>query len=104
MRDITFSLADDLQPPIRDTSGVLVVDLHAGLARTWPDRCPDSMRALNIEALSCGLTLEPGDVVAIGTPEGVGLGRTPPVYLNDGNLVETEIEGIGMFRNRIHAC
>jgi len=56
-----------------------------------------------IESLSKGMTLEPGDIIATGTPEGVGLGRTPPEYLNDGDLVETEIEGIGVMRNRIEA-
>jgi 2-keto-4-pentenoate hydratase/2-oxohepta-3-ene-1,7-dioic acid hydratase in catechol pathway len=54
-----------------------------------------------IEALSQGMTLEPGDVIATGTPEGVGLGRTPPEFLKDGDVVETEIEGIGTLRNRI---
>jgi 2-keto-4-pentenoate hydratase/2-oxohepta-3-ene-1,7-dioic acid hydratase in catechol pathway len=54
-----------------------------------------------IESLSQGMTLEPGDVIATGTPEGVGLARTPPEYLKDGDIVETEIEGIGMLRNRI---
>jgi 2-keto-4-pentenoate hydratase/2-oxohepta-3-ene-1,7-dioic acid hydratase in catechol pathway len=56
-----------------------------------------------LESLSRGLTLEPGDIVATGTPEGVGLGRTPPEYLNDGDLVETEIEDIGVMRNRVVA-
>jgi 2-keto-4-pentenoate hydratase/2-oxohepta-3-ene-1,7-dioic acid hydratase in catechol pathway len=56
-----------------------------------------------IESLSKGMTIEPGDIIATGTPEGVGLGRTPPEYLNDGDLVETEIEGIGTMRNRITA-
>ena len=56
-----------------------------------------------IEFLSQGMSLEAGDVIATGTPEGVGLGRTPPEYLNDGDLVETEIEGIGTMRNRVAA-
>jgi 2-keto-4-pentenoate hydratase/2-oxohepta-3-ene-1,7-dioic acid hydratase in catechol pathway len=47
------------------------------------------------------MTIEPGDIIATGTPEGVGLGRTPPEYLNDGDIVETEIEGIGMLRNPV---
>ena len=54
-----------------------------------------------LEALSRGMTIEPGDIIATGTPEGVGLGRTPPEYLSDGDVVETEIEGIGMMRNRV---
>jgi len=47
------------------------------------------------------MTLEAGDIIATGTPAGVGLGRTPPEYLRDGDIVETEIEGIGTMRNRI---
>jgi len=54
-----------------------------------------------IEVLSQGMTLEPGDVIATGTPEGVGLGRTPQEFLKDGDLVETEVEGIGVLRNQI---
>ena len=44
--------------------------------------------------------LEPGDVISTGTPEGVGHGRVPPVYLADGDVVEVEVEGIGVLRNR----
>ena len=54
-----------------------------------------------IEWLSKGLTLEPGDVIATGTPEGVGMGRTPQEFLVDGDVIETEVEGIGVLRNRI---
>jgi 2-keto-4-pentenoate hydratase/2-oxohepta-3-ene-1,7-dioic acid hydratase in catechol pathway len=54
-----------------------------------------------IEWLSKGLTLEPGDVIATGTPEGVGMGRTPQEFLVDGDVVETEIEGIGTLRNKM---
>lgn len=59
--------------------------------------------AVTIESLSKGMTLEPGDIISTGTPEGVGLGRTPPEYLKDGDLVETEIEGIGVMRNCVVA-
>ena len=52
-----------------------------------------------IEWLSNGLTLEPGDIIATGTPEGVGMGRTPQEWLQDGDVVETEVEGIGVMRN-----
>jgi 2-keto-4-pentenoate hydratase/2-oxohepta-3-ene-1,7-dioic acid hydratase in catechol pathway len=53
--------------------------------------------------LSKGLTVEPGDVIATGTPEGVGMGRTPPEFLQEGDMVEVEVEGIGALRNRIRA-
>jgi 2-keto-4-pentenoate hydratase/2-oxohepta-3-ene-1,7-dioic acid hydratase in catechol pathway len=54
-----------------------------------------------IESLSKGLTLEAGDVIATGTPDGVGMGRTPQEFLQNGDVLETEIETIGTLRNRI---
>src|SRR5579884_737058 len=49
------------------------------------------------------LTLEPGDVISTGTPSGVGFARTPPEFLKNGDVMETEIENIGVLRNRIVA-
>jgi 2-keto-4-pentenoate hydratase/2-oxohepta-3-ene-1,7-dioic acid hydratase in catechol pathway len=49
---------------------------------------------------STSFTLRPGDVIATGTPGGVGAFRDPPVYLADGDIVEVEIDGIGTLRNR----
>ena len=43
----------------------------------------------------------PGDVIATGTPEGVGFARTPPEFLRDGDLLEVRIERIGSLRTRI---
>jgi 2-keto-4-pentenoate hydratase/2-oxohepta-3-ene-1,7-dioic acid hydratase in catechol pathway len=54
-----------------------------------------------IEILSRGMTLEPGDVIATGTPSGVGFARTPPEFLKPGDVVECEVEGIGVIRNRV---
>jgi 2-keto-4-pentenoate hydratase/2-oxohepta-3-ene-1,7-dioic acid hydratase in catechol pathway len=54
-----------------------------------------------IEALSTGMTIEPGDILATGTPEGVGMGFTPPKWLRPGDLIEAEVEGIGILRNRV---
>ena len=54
-----------------------------------------------IAELSLGTTLEPGDVISTGTPEGVGFARTPPEFMKPGDLMETEIEGIGILRNVI---
>ncbi len=54
-----------------------------------------------IESLSQGMTLEAGDIISTGTPAGVGLGRTPPEYLQNGDWVETEVEGIGVLRNQV---
>ena len=52
-----------------------------------------------IEFLSRAFTLEPGDVIATGTPHGVGVGRNPQVFLRDGDVVEMEVEHIGRLRN-----
>ncbi|HZY96256.1 MAG TPA: fumarylacetoacetate hydrolase family protein [Candidatus Cybelea sp.] len=54
-----------------------------------------------IAELSKGMTLLPGDVIATGTPEGVGFARNPPEFLADGDLVDVEIERIGVLRNVI---
>jgi 2-keto-4-pentenoate hydratase/2-oxohepta-3-ene-1,7-dioic acid hydratase in catechol pathway len=54
-----------------------------------------------IEYLSTFTTLEPGDVIATGTPAGVGLGRDPPLWMKAGDTIEVEISGIGTLRNRI---
>jgi 2-keto-4-pentenoate hydratase/2-oxohepta-3-ene-1,7-dioic acid hydratase in catechol pathway len=52
-----------------------------------------------VEFCSAAFTLEPGDVIATGTPPGVGDARTPPRYLQDGDVVEIEVEGVGVLRN-----
>jgi 2-keto-4-pentenoate hydratase/2-oxohepta-3-ene-1,7-dioic acid hydratase in catechol pathway len=54
-----------------------------------------------IETLSAGITLLPGDVIATGTPAGVGIGFKPPRYLGHGDVVRCEIGGIGALENRI---
>jgi 2-keto-4-pentenoate hydratase/2-oxohepta-3-ene-1,7-dioic acid hydratase in catechol pathway len=51
--------------------------------------------------VSAGLTLEPGDVIATGTPSGVGDGRTPPRYLLEGDNVEITVSGVGTLRNPV---
>jgi 2-keto-4-pentenoate hydratase/2-oxohepta-3-ene-1,7-dioic acid hydratase in catechol pathway len=54
-----------------------------------------------IESLSQGMTLEPGDIIATGTPAGIGHAMTPPEYLRPGDVVECEVERVGAIRNRI---
>ena len=54
-----------------------------------------------IHDLSEGMTLEAGDIISTGTPEGVGFARTPPEWMKPGDLMETTIEGIGTMRNPI---
>ena len=51
--------------------------------------------------LSAGVTLEPGDVIATGTPGGVGDSREPPRYLREGDVVEVTVDGVGTLRNPV---
>jgi 2-keto-4-pentenoate hydratase/2-oxohepta-3-ene-1,7-dioic acid hydratase in catechol pathway len=53
-----------------------------------------------IETCSRGITLLPGDVIATGTPAGVGMAMTPPRWLRHGDFVRIEIDGIGVLENR----
>ena len=57
-----------------------------------------------VESLSQGMTLEAGDVIATGTPSGVGLGLNPQIWLRDGDVVEAGIDGIGSIVNTIRAA
>lgn len=56
-----------------------------------------------IESLSAGMTLEPGDLIATGTPAGVGFAMNPPQYLKDGDVVVAGISGLGELNNRVVA-
>jgi 2-keto-4-pentenoate hydratase/2-oxohepta-3-ene-1,7-dioic acid hydratase in catechol pathway len=51
--------------------------------------------------LSIGMTLLPGSLIATGTPDGVGFARTPPEFLKAGDVMETEVEGVGLLRNKM---
>ncbi len=86
------------------------VDLADTAVRCWVNgelRQDANTRALIfdvptlIETLSAGITLLPGDIIATGTPAGVGIGFTPPRYLADGDTVRIEIGGIGVLENRV---
>jgi 2-keto-4-pentenoate hydratase/2-oxohepta-3-ene-1,7-dioic acid hydratase in catechol pathway len=54
-----------------------------------------------VEHLSTAFTLEPGDVIATGTPGGVGIAMKPPRLLKAGDVVRIEIEGLGELENRV---
>ncbi|EOS65735.1 fumarylacetoacetate hydrolase family protein [Oscillibacter sp. 1-3] len=54
-----------------------------------------------LEELTAGMTLLPGTIIATGTPAGVGMGFDPPKFLRPGDVVECEVEGIGVLRNTV---
>ena len=87
-------IADPQQLPIRlRVNGITKQDSNTGMMIY-------SVRQI-IAILSRGLTLEPGDIIATGTPSGVGFARKPPEFLKAGDIMETEIEGIGTMRNTV---
>jgi 2-keto-4-pentenoate hydratase/2-oxohepta-3-ene-1,7-dioic acid hydratase in catechol pathway len=53
-----------------------------------------------IETCSRGITLLPGDIIATGTPAGVGMGQKPPTYLQQGDVVRIEVDELGVIENR----
>ena len=57
-----------------------------------------------LASLSAGMTVEAGDIVATGTPSGVGLGFEPPIWLSDGDIVVAGIDGIGSITNTVRAA
>ncbi|WP_088142668.1 fumarylacetoacetate hydrolase family protein [Achromobacter xylosoxidans] len=90
-----------------------IADPHALQVRTWvngelrQDGNTAEMRFNifdQIEELSSAMTLEPGDVLATGTPAGIGAARQPPLFLAPGDVVRMHIEGIGDIRNRVVAA
>jgi acylpyruvate hydrolase len=56
-----------------------------------------------VEFFSSFTRLVPGDVIATGTPGGVGFARTPPVWMQPGDVIEVTVEGLGTIRNRVVA-
>lgn len=90
-----------------------IADPHALRVRTWvngelrQDGNTAEMRFNifeQIEELSSAMTLEPGDVLATGTPAGIGAARQPPLFLAPGDVVRMRIEGIGDIENRVVAA
>lgn len=79
---ITCHVNGDLRQD--STTGEMIFDIPATLAH-----------------LSNGMTLQPGDIIATGTPSGVGFAMKPPVYLQPGDVVECHVERVGTIRNRV---
>jgi 2-keto-4-pentenoate hydratase/2-oxohepta-3-ene-1,7-dioic acid hydratase in catechol pathway len=89
--------ADELKPDR------LTIELHVNGRRQQNGSTADMIFDVGaiIEYASACFPLEVGDVIATGTPSGVGVFRTPPVFLKKGDLVEARIEGIGVLRNPV---
>jgi 2-keto-4-pentenoate hydratase/2-oxohepta-3-ene-1,7-dioic acid hydratase in catechol pathway len=103
----SFDTFAPLGPCVASPDGLDLEDLH--LVTTVSGEVMQDARTSDlifpivdlIVYLSQGLTLEAGDVIATGTPGGVGDSRTPPRYLEEGDIVEVAIDGVGVLRNPV---
>ena len=88
--------------PLTDTMPKALVPLAGKPLLAWQvEKLRDAGITDIIVMLSEGMTLKAGTVIATGTPAGVGMGMKPPTFLKPGDVVECEIEGIGVLRNYI---
>ena len=71
------------------------------LCQRYEDLIADPVTGVEQLAAHLGLTLAPGDIIATGTPAGVGIGFNPPKYLRPGDVVRIEIAGIGVLENPV---
>jgi 2-keto-4-pentenoate hydratase/2-oxohepta-3-ene-1,7-dioic acid hydratase in catechol pathway len=120
-RDFQFGDNQWVRAKSQDTFGpmgpYLVTSEDVPDPQTLPIRCTVNGRVLQdsntdkmifgvrylISFISRGITLEPGDVISTGTPHGVGFARKPPIFLNAGDEVVVEIDGIGRLSNPVKA-
>lgn len=89
---------DEIGDPQRLDIGLSVNGVRKQQSNT---RCQIFPVARLIAEWSAGMTLFPGDILLTGTPSGVGIGRTPPEFLKPGDVVEAEVQGIGVLRNTV---
>lgn len=103
--DLTGSLGPDLVTPNELPAGASGLRLVTRLnGKVVQNDTTDTMLfpvADLIHRLSKAMTLLPGDVIATGTPSGVGYARTPPLFMKAGDVCEVEIEGVGRLRNPV---
>jgi 2-keto-4-pentenoate hydratase/2-oxohepta-3-ene-1,7-dioic acid hydratase in catechol pathway len=103
----SFDTFAPLGPSIASVDGIDLADIRVSTTVSGELMQDASTRDLIfpvldlIVYLSAGLTLEPGDVIATGTPGGVGDSRQPPRYLREGDVVEVSVEGVGTLRNPV---
>jgi 2-keto-4-pentenoate hydratase/2-oxohepta-3-ene-1,7-dioic acid hydratase in catechol pathway len=109
IRGKSFDTFAPLGPCIADASGLdpndLAVRMTVSGELMQDSRTSDMIFDAEelIVYISAAITLEPGDVIATGTPSGVGMGRDPQRWLLDSDVCEVEVEGVGVLRNPVVA-
>jgi 2-keto-4-pentenoate hydratase/2-oxohepta-3-ene-1,7-dioic acid hydratase in catechol pathway len=109
LRGKSFDSFAPLGPCIADASGLdpndLAVRMTVSGELMQDSRTSDMIFDSEdlIVYVSAAMTLEPGDVIATGTPSGVGMGRDPQRWLHDSDVCEVEVEGVGVLRNPVVA-
>jgi 2-keto-4-pentenoate hydratase/2-oxohepta-3-ene-1,7-dioic acid hydratase in catechol pathway len=97
----TFVTADEVPPGARGLK--LETRLNGAVVQSAITTDMVFDVATIVSTLSVAMTLRPGDVVVTGTPAGVGMARKPPLWMKPGDVVEVEIEGLGVLRNPVAA-
>jgi 2-keto-4-pentenoate hydratase/2-oxohepta-3-ene-1,7-dioic acid hydratase in catechol pathway len=104
----TFGPLGPREVPAREIPNPQVLNIRARVnGETMQDSNSSQMIfsvAHLIAFISAGITLEPGDVITTGTPNGVGAFRSPPIFLQPGDRVDVEIDGIGTLSNPVTAA
>ena len=109
VRGKSFDTFAPLGPCITDASGLDPNNLAVGMIVSGEKLQDSNTSDMIFDAedlivyVSAAMTLEPGDVIATGTPSGVGMGRDPKRWLVDGDVCEVEIESVGVLRNPVVA-
>ncbi|KAJ9158216.1 Bifunctional 4-hydroxyphenylacetate degradation enzyme [Coniochaeta hoffmannii] len=99
----TFCPMGPIAVPKEDLPSTLRVQTHVNGAARQDATTKELIFSIPtlIATLSAGQTLQPGDVIATGTPAGVGIGKKPPVFLQPGDEISVTVDGLGTLRNRI---
>lgn len=101
----TFAPCGPALVPAVEVEGVQNLDISTRVNGETVQQANTSMMIFSVRQtisfISSLMTLEPGDIIATGTPSGVGFKRNPPLFLTDGDVVEVDIEGVGTLRNPV---
>ena len=99
----TYCPMDSIAVPATKLPDILQIQTHVNGEKRQDSTISDLIFSVPflIKTLSEGMTIQPGDVIATGTPAGVGIGMKPNVFLKAGDVIEVSVTGLGKLRNTI---